>query len=98
MGTAATKAKRKYNKKNYVQCNMSLTQDLMRKFEFAKNMKGYESYPQTLEAALYALVAPGSPPPKWEKIIKTKDDYIAQLEAENRELAKQLELEKKICK
>ena len=94
MGTSATRAKNKYNKKNYVQCNMSLTQDLMNKFEFAKKTKGYESYPQTLEAALYALVSPTSPPPKWRQDIISLSKTINSLTKQNQELeARNHELE-----
>ena len=55
MGNSETRAKRKYAEKHYKQCNMKLKPELLDRFTFIKEYGGFESYPETLEAALNAL-------------------------------------------
>ena len=55
MGTSATRAKRRYAEKHYKQLNMKLHPSVAEKFAFLREMGGFQSNPETLEAALNAL-------------------------------------------
>ncbi len=52
MGTSATRAKQKYNEKNYVQLNLKISPELKKRLD---ELKGAGSYPGLLTKALDAL-------------------------------------------
>ena len=82
MGTSATRAKQKYNSKNYEKITLTISPDLAKKFkDFAT--KNNLSQPQFLQKILIYFL-------QNEQILNEKNSQIIKLETEKNELQKML--------